>query len=1008
MGGALALALLALLAFQSNAPSAGATHLCGDTGSSAGPFKLLTYEAKKWRRAYNRALNLAGHNRLFPDVAAFKPPKLETGPRSDGSSNLTGPYVPPTLLKAIAWIESTWIQADWSVPYGEVGPVLVSHDCGYGMMQITTGMQNTSGVPSLQQAMIGGHYAFNIARGVQILIDKWNAAPEWRPIVGKRNPSLVETWYYAVWGYNGFAWKNHPLNPAYDWPRPTYKGCDNANDGIADDRSRYPYQELVFGCMRNPPVFDGTPLWNPIKVHLPDLSDPAFRGPLSPSNWSACAVYGDCAAMDIPTPNPSNTDSAGTSLTRAEVLGEPSIKPSPEGLTLSALHGDTSLPVSLTIANGGSGVLAWRASVSEPWLRISRVQGVSLGDDLGPKKLTISVRGVATAIPAGEHTATIIIDTLYPPGSVKVNATFRVFELPDGSIIRDSSATYLIKRGFKRLVPDRATFQARKFDQAEVTKVPDSLTPTIPDALPLLSVLDDGNIIKGRDSTTHYVMEGGQRRPIPSATVFGECGYGWDAVYRITEETLSHIPKGVLLTGPPCPEFSPPSGALLRGSESPIYVMRGKLKRYIPNSVTFSVHGYLTANLNRVPDSSLAAIPTGDRLLSALAEGNLLKGRSGSTRYVMRGGRRHSLTNSVMEDCGYGTDAILTVPDGKLSSVPEGAPLSGPPCPQLVPPSGALLMGSDTVIYLMRRNLKRQVPNPLTFSAEGFRTANVNQLADSTLAAISTGEPILNAKDDGNLLTGSGDAIYVMEGGAKRHVTSPSVMTECGYGSDAVRQISDTRLAALPEGANLSGPPCPKFVPPSGSLLRSVKGSKVFVMSGGLRRYIPDPVTFHDADYHWGNLNVLASSYMKAIPIGHPLLSVLADGNLLKANGTGVYVMEGGVRRLVYGTKVMNACGYSWDAVHRISKTVLKSIPLGEKLKAPPCPQLIPPDGFLLQGTDDPIYVMDGGLKRRVASPSVFEACGYRAGNINAIADSTLAAIPTGDDVTAAPCPQPA
>ena len=129
------------------------------------------------------------------------------------------------MLKAIAWIESTWAQADQSVPYGGVGPVLVSHDCGYGLMQVTSGMQNVSGVPSAEQAAIGGHYAFNIAGGARILAEKWNAAPEFRPIVGSRNPRVVEDWYYALWSYNGFSFKNHPQNPALPLPRASYR-CD--------------------------------------------------------------------------------------------------------------------------------------------------------------------------------------------------------------------------------------------------------------------------------------------------------------------------------------------------------------------------------------------------------------------------------------------------------------------------------------------------------------------------------------------------------------------------------------------------------------------------------------------------------------------------------------------------------------------------------------------------------------------------------------------------------------
>jgi len=258
VSGALAGLLFALLAALPR--PAEATDLCASTGSTKGPFNLETYEAGDWRTTYARSLELASLNRLYPELASFATPRLQTGPRSAGSGQLRDPYIPPTLLKSIAWLESSWVHADWSVPYGSVGPVLVSHDCGYGIMQVTTGMQNVSGVPNLDQAMIGGHFAFNMARGARILADKWNIAPESRPIVGSRNVALFEDWYYAVWGYNGFAFKNHPLNSDYSSSRTPYS-CGLSNDGYGHDRSRYPYQELVLGCVTRPPVISGTPLW---------------------------------------------------------------------------------------------------------------------------------------------------------------------------------------------------------------------------------------------------------------------------------------------------------------------------------------------------------------------------------------------------------------------------------------------------------------------------------------------------------------------------------------------------------------------------------------------------------------------------------------------------------------------------------------------------------------------------------------------------------------------------
>ncbi len=100
---------------------------------------------------------------------------------------------------------------------------------------------------------------------------------------------------------------------------------------------------------------------------------------------------------------------------------------------------------------------------------------------------------------------------------------------------------------------------------------------------------------------------------------------------------------------------------------------------------------------------------------------------------------------------------------------------------------GALLKGSGDTIYVTQRGLKRNVRNPVTFEAEGYQWGNINVIADSTLSSIPTGQPLLDALADGNLLRGSSSTVYVMEGGQKRHTVDAGTFLACGYGFDAVR-----------------------------------------------------------------------------------------------------------------------------------------------------------------------------------------------------------------------------
>ncbi len=140
---AAALALVLALALGRDASPALATHGCAGAGSPPGPFDIHAYEASDWRKLYGDSFTLAAYDALFPGDAYFGLPSIEQGPRSNRTIAVQR-YIPPMLMKAIAWMESNWTQANNTVPYGGVGPVTLSHSCAYGITQIVSGMENAT------------------------------------------------------------------------------------------------------------------------------------------------------------------------------------------------------------------------------------------------------------------------------------------------------------------------------------------------------------------------------------------------------------------------------------------------------------------------------------------------------------------------------------------------------------------------------------------------------------------------------------------------------------------------------------------------------------------------------------------------------------------------------------------------------------------------------------------------------------------------------------------------
>jgi hypothetical protein len=276
----------------------------------------------------NDALSRAGANALADDPS-FRLPDEHTA-LDDGPATMPG-YIPPSVLKAISWFESGWRQATYSVSRGNRGRTITSSECAYGLVQVLTGMEHIS-TPNQRQTQIGTDYLHNAAAGAQILVDKWNMAPRKLPVYGRRDPRIIEDWYFALWAYHCFGddicsrydVHDDPDDPALKWPRPVV-GTIEFKDGpftLTD----YPYQEVIFGWIANPPLQNGLQLWQPVPVQLPAHGTVGFPTPNNTQETSAHLEGGQ--ALPVPTP-PATATPAPTPVQTPGPTRTPTPSPTP-------------------------------------------------------------------------------------------------------------------------------------------------------------------------------------------------------------------------------------------------------------------------------------------------------------------------------------------------------------------------------------------------------------------------------------------------------------------------------------------------------------------------------------------------------------------------------------------------------------------------------------------------------------------------------------------------------
>jgi RHS repeat-associated protein len=253
---------------------------------------------------YQRPANYANMG-----LAAYSPSSDFAPVRLDHPSTSRSSTVPRSVMEAIMAQESNWDQASWhALPgisadpliadyYGAAGTIdtinYSAADCGYGLAQVTDGMQIGEGTYSVHgQMKIANDYEENIAAGLQILESTWNQLYTAGIIANNGDPADLENWYFAAWAYNsgvepnaahgnttgcvpgpsckssdgtwGLGWANNPADPAYPPNREPFLEDTYADAAHPGD---WPYQERIMGWMGSPLLWDGVDDYAPATFH---------------------------------------------------------------------------------------------------------------------------------------------------------------------------------------------------------------------------------------------------------------------------------------------------------------------------------------------------------------------------------------------------------------------------------------------------------------------------------------------------------------------------------------------------------------------------------------------------------------------------------------------------------------------------------------------------------------------------------------------------------------------
>lgn len=123
------------------------------------------------------------------------------------------------------------------------------------------------------------------------------------------------------------------------------------------------------------------------------------------------------------------------------------------------------------------------------------------------------------------------------------------------------------------------------------------------------------------------------------------------------------------------------------------------------------------------------------------AEGDLIRAVNDPAVYVVQGGKRRWIPDPETLTSQWSWDQVQVLSADVVNSIPLGDPI--PTVLQVpIPADGTLIASPDGAVFVMEGGKRRHIPDPPTFEAMGFKWGDIRQISSQEMNAIPLGDPL--------------------------------------------------------------------------------------------------------------------------------------------------------------------------------------------------------------------------------------------------------------------------
>src|SRR3989344_5621528 len=202
--------------------------------------------------------------------------------------------------------------------------------------------------------------------------------------------------------------------------------------------------------------------------------------------------------------------------------------------------------------------------------------------------------------------------------------------------------------------------------------------------------------------------------------------------------------------------------------------------------------------------------------------------------------------------------------------------------------------------------------------------------------------------------------LWQAEGATQVYSIRDSVLTVANGTGATVTTVLRTQLDLFPQSTIVNLP--------DGTLVKSTTRDRVYRIEAGKRRAIPSAELFTSLGYQWTAIQTVPDRQLALWAVRDPL--PFPNGTLVKGAKEKIYTFDAGKLRHIASAALFTILKYSWSAVKILADTDIAAYSETSPMKFP--------SGILIRGVTPTVYLVDGEVKRPIASAALFLARGFK------------------------------